>query len=194
MSREEEGRSAGCGSVKKREHAGRSLARTNPSLNPLSFSSLGLTGMLPMLMEKDLHHRVTAMANTFGPVFKMRVMQFHVREERRGEERRRKRERRGRGLPGARSERRRKTHDRADAIHSPVRSGPLFARALRPPPLCQGPAAAAVSRHWPPARSSLPRPRPRSRARVRCFCPTAASLCFRSLSGLPRLRTHLSAA
>ena len=34
--------------------------------------------MLPMLMEKDLHRRVTAMVNTFGPIFKMRVMQFHV--------------------------------------------------------------------------------------------------------------------
>lgn len=57
------------------------LALTPPPPPPHHFipSLSGLTGMLPMLMEKDLHHRVTAMANTFGPVFKMRVMQFHVR-------------------------------------------------------------------------------------------------------------------
>ena len=38
----------------------------------------GLVGILPKLWEKDLHRIITGWANEFGPVFKLRVMQFHV--------------------------------------------------------------------------------------------------------------------
>ena len=34
--------------------------------------------MLPSLWEKDFHRVVTRWANAHGPVFKMRIMQFHV--------------------------------------------------------------------------------------------------------------------
>ena len=41
----------------------------------------GLVGILPKLWEKDLHRIITGWANEFGPVFKLRVMQFHVSRE-----------------------------------------------------------------------------------------------------------------
>ena len=41
----------------------------------------GLVGILPKLWEKDLHRIITGLANEFGPVFKLRVMQFHVSRE-----------------------------------------------------------------------------------------------------------------
>jgi hypothetical protein len=39
--------------------------------------------MLPSLWKKDFHRQITAWANEHGPVMKMRIMQFHVRKERR---------------------------------------------------------------------------------------------------------------
>lgn len=46
--------------------------------NHFRFQQTGLVGILPKLWEKDLHRIITGWANEFGPVFKLRVMQFHV--------------------------------------------------------------------------------------------------------------------
>ena len=56
--------------------------KLNLSPNPITFiSHTGLVGVLPKLLEKDLHRIITGWANEFGPVFKLRVMQFHVSRE-----------------------------------------------------------------------------------------------------------------
>ena len=56
--------------------------KLNLSPNPFTFiSHTGLVGVLPKLLEKDLHRIITGWANEFGPVFKLRVMQFHVSRE-----------------------------------------------------------------------------------------------------------------
>lgn len=50
---------------------------TPPTPSP-HHTHTGLIGMLPSLWEKDFHRVVTRWANAHGPVFKMRIMQFHV--------------------------------------------------------------------------------------------------------------------
>lgn len=50
-----------------------------PKSNSINFK--GLVGILPKLWEKDLHRIITGWANEFGPVYKLRVMQFHVSRE-----------------------------------------------------------------------------------------------------------------